>query len=327
MTLSARASFRPTIKTRTAKPQERVASVREAALVRRRRRLLIPGATPSSANVLLTLPLTLLLLALVGVPAAVFLLYSFWQVESFSIVHDFTTENYRLVFADASYRPIFVNSLTVGALTAIACCLFGFALAWAVRFHAGRARNVLVVAIVVASVGSYLARLYAWRSILGAEGVVNYTLDKLGVIDDPLGFLIFNRFAVIVTLTNVFLPFAFLPIYANLLSIRPEVLEAGRVLGAGPIANFRRVILPLSLTGLTISFAYVLIFATGDFAASAFLGGPTGVVTARVIADQFGIAFNWPLGAALAFVYVFALAAIVGALAVYAARRAKRIGS
>jgi spermidine/putrescine transport system permease protein len=150
---------------------------------------------------------------------------------------------------------------------------------------------------------------------------------RIGVIDDPLSFLIFNRFAVVLALTNIFLPFAFLPIYGNLLAIRPEVLEAGRVLGAGPITNFRRVIFPLASTGLLISFIYVFIFATGDFATPAFLGGPGGVVAARLIADQFGAVFNWPLGAALSFVYMLVLGLIAGVLALVVTRRARRIAS
>jgi len=284
---------------------------------RRRRDDIVPA--------LLASPLAVWLGLLVAAPGAVFVVYSFWHVESFRIVRDFTLDNYREIFTKEVYADALVDSLVLGFSTAAVTCLVAFPLAWAIRFHSRRGRDLLLIVIVISSIGSYLARLYAWRSILGGDGIVNYTLLRAGVVDQPLDWLIFNRFAVLVTLANVFLPFAFLPIYANLLAIRPEVLEAGRVLGAGPLTNFRRVILPLSSTGLVISFLYVFIFATGDFATPLFLGGPQGSVVANLIANNFGTVFDWPLGAAISLVYMLVLGVIVGLLAWYVARRTRRL--
>jgi spermidine/putrescine transport system permease protein len=276
---------------------------------------------------LLAAPLALWLLALVAAPGVVFVLYSFWRVEGFQIVRDFSFDNYREIRTGNTYASALVDSLLIGATTAAVTCVLGFALAWAIRFHVPRGRDLLLLVIVISSIGSYLARLYAWRSILGGNGIINYTLERVGLVDQPLDWLIFNRFAVIVTLTNVFLPFAFLPIYANLLSIRPDVLEAGRVLGAGPFTNFRRVILPLASTGLAVSFIYVLIFATGDFATPQFLGGPTGGVVANLIETNFGRVFDWPLGAAMSLVYMAVLGVIAGLLGWYVARRTRRLAA
>lgn len=271
-------------------------------------------------------PLTLWLAASIAVPAIILFVYSFFRVEGFKLVFEISLTNYRVIAGEELYRRALGGSLLVGLTTAGITSVVAFALAWAIRFHVERGRDLLVLIIVVSSIGSYLARLYSWRSILGADGVVNYALESLGLIEEPLGFLIFNRFAVVITLTNVFLPFAFLPVYVNLLGVRPDVLEAGRVLGAGPVANFLRVGLPLGSTGLVISFIYVFIFATADFAAPKFLGGPTGVVFASLIADMFGISFNWPLGAALSFVYIAVLGLVVGVMAWYVARMTRRIG-
>jgi spermidine/putrescine transport system permease protein len=276
---------------------------------------------------LLAWPLAIWLLLLVAAPGAVFVLYSFWRVEEFQIAREFTLDNYREIIKGDLFWNALADSLLIGGTTAAVCCVLGFALAWAIRFHVRRGRDLLLLVIVISSIGSYLARLYAWRSILGGNGIVNYTLERVGAIDQPLDWLIFNRFAVILTLTNVFLPFAFLPIYANLLSLRPEVLEAGRVLGASPLTNFRRVILPLASTGLVVSFIYVFIFATGDFATPLFLGGPTGGVVANLIATNFGRVFNWPLGAAISLVYMVVLGVVVGLLAWYVARRTRRLAA
>jgi spermidine/putrescine transport system permease protein len=274
---------------------------------------------------LLVGPLTFWVLLFVAVPGAIFLVYSFWHVDAFRIVHEFTGSNYKEVFTGELYRHSLWNAFLIGAITTGVCCPLAFALAWAVRFHAGRWRDPIVVLIVISSVSSYLARLYAWRSILGRDGLVNYSLEKVGVIDAPLGFLIFNRFAIVIALVHIFLPFAFLPIYSNLLEIRSETLDAGRVLGAGPIRNFFRVAFPLTSVGFAISCVYVFIFATGDYAVPTFLGGPGGVVAARVIADQFGAVYNWPLGAALSFVYMAFLGVALGVFTWFVTRQARRI--
>jgi spermidine/putrescine transport system permease protein len=287
-----------------------------------RRSVDLAGAATQS---LLIVPLTLAVLLFVAVPGGIFLVYSFWHVEVFSIVHDFTWANYREVFSGGLYRHSLWNAFLIGGLTTAFCCTIAFALAWAVRFHAGRWRDVVVVLIVISSVSSYLARLYAWRSILGRDGLVNYSLEKIGAIDAPLGFLIFNRFAIVIALVHIFLPFAFLPIYSSLLQLDEETLEAGRVLGAGPIRNFFKVAFPLASTGFAVSCIYVFIFATGDYAVPTFLGGPGGVVAARVIADQFGAVFNWPLGAALSFAYLLLLASLLGAFTWLITRRARRV--
>jgi spermidine/putrescine transport system permease protein len=274
----------------------------------------------------LAAPLALWLAIFIAFPAAILLVYSFFHVDGFKLVYELSLRNYEAIVHEELFRRALAGSLLVGLTTAAVTSVIAFALAWALRFHFDRGRDLLVLAIVVSSIGSYLARLYSWRSILGADGAINYLLQSAHLIDEPLSFLIFNRFAVVVTLVNVFLPFAFLPVYVNLLGVRPDVLQAGRVLGAGPVVNFLRVGLPLGATGLAISFIYVFIFATADFAAPKFLGGPTGIVFASLIADMFGIAFNWPLGAALSFVYIGVLGLIVGLLAWYVARKTRRIG-
>lgn len=265
-------------------------------------------------------------LAMVAVPLIIFALYSLWRVEGFQIVHRYGFGNYRQALGGFFVRSL-ATSLVIGVSTAVASCLVAFGLAWAVRFRLTRSRNLVLLTVVAASTGSYVARIYSWRSILGDAGLINRGLEWLGVIHEPLAFLIFNRGAVIVALTNLFVPYAFLPIYVNLLSIDPDVLAAGRVLGAGPLTNFRRVVLPMASVGLVVSFMYVLIFATGDFAIPLFLGGPTGVPASRAIESQFSDSFNWPLGAAMSFMYMAALGLVAGALALYAARRSRRLAS
>jgi spermidine/putrescine transport system permease protein len=273
---------------------------------------------------LLALPLALWLAALFAAPAVVFLVYSFWRVEAFRIVHVFNLDNYRHALGGFYLRTV-LNSLIIGFSVAAISCAISFALAWAIRFRFTRRRNLILLAVVAASAGSYLARIYSWRSILGSTGAINSVLTSVGFTAHPISWLIFDRFAVIVALTNLYVPYAFLPIYVNLLNVDPEVVEAGRVLGAGPVTNVRRVILPLASIGVIISFVYVLIFATGDFAIPIFLGGPGHLPAAEVIQDQFGSSFNWPLGAAMSFVYMAVLGMITVALLAVAQRQSRRL--
>ena len=277
-------------------------------------------------NLGLALPLGVWLAALFAAPAVIFLLYSFWRVEAFRIVHHYGLANYHVALG-GFYLHSVLNSLIIGVVVATLSCVLAFALAWAVRFRVSRGRNIILLAIVAASAGSYLARIYAWRSILGATGVINSALGTFGLTNHPVGWLIFDRFAVIIALTNLYVPYAFLPIYVNLLNVDPEVVQAGRVLGAGPLTNLRRVILPIAATGLVTSFLYVLIFATGDFAIPTFLGGPTGVPAAQVIQNQFSTNFNWPLGAAMSFVYMAVLGTIAAGLLIVSGRKSRRLAS
>lgn len=258
-------------------------------------------------------------------PLAGLVLYSFWRVQAFQIVREVSFENYRRVFATPVNRRALVDSLIIGITTGAVTVGLALPLAWAIRFHAHKHRNRLVGLILVASMGSYLARIYSWRSILGSEGLINWILVRTGILGSPIEALIFNRFSVIIALVHLFLPFAFLPIYASLLSVSPSVLEAGRVLGAGPTRTFIRIGFPMASPGLVISFIYVLIFATGDFAAPAFLGGAEGLVAAQVIVVQFSGVYNWPLGAAMAVVYMVLLALISAVLGTYAIRRTRQM--
>lgn len=278
------------------------------------------------ATMLLAGPLATWMLVFFCLPAIVLFAHSLWRVEAFQIVRSFNLYNYVLVFTDPLYRRALAQSVQVGAATALLVTGLAYALAWSVRFYGGRFRELIVVSIVTASVGSYLARIYAWRTILGASGVVNWTLESLELTQAPLRFLLFNRVAVVLTLANIFLPYSFLPLYANLLAIPADLVRVGRVLGAGPFANFGRVILPLTSAGITASLVYVFIFATGDFAVPSLVGGPRALVAAQVIADQFGAVFNWPLGAALSFAYMATLAIFAGGPAWIVMRSARLLG-
>ena len=132
-------------------------------------------------------------------------------------------------------RTLARNSIEIGLLSAIFSVALALPVAYWLRYATGRWRMVVLFLITASMFASYLVRIYAWRTMLGEHGVVNSALESLGIIDQPLGFLIFNRFAVTVALVHIFLPYAVLVLFAGFQPIRPGLLEAAQDLGAGAV--------------------------------------------------------------------------------------------
>jgi spermidine/putrescine transport system permease protein len=147
---------------------------------------------------------------------------------------------------------------------------------------------------------SYLLRVFAWKVILGYNGVINSGLLSLGLIHQPLEFLLYNPTAVVVTLAHAWAPFAILPIYVSLEKIDRSLLEAAADLGDGAVRRFFRITLPLSLPGVTAAAVVIFVPTTGDYVTPSLVGGSDGMMIANVIEVQFDKVGNWPLGAALA---------------------------
>jgi spermidine/putrescine transport system permease protein len=157
---------------------------------------------------------------------------------------------------------------------------------------------------------SYLLRIFTWKVILGYNGAINSGLIGLGVIDEPLEFLLYNPTAIVITLTHAWAAFAILPIYVSLEKIDRSLLEAATDLGDGPVARFLRVTLPLSLPGVIAATILIFIPTVGDYVTPALVGGPNGLMLANIIQAHFGIINNWPGGAALAILAMIVVSVI-----------------
>jgi spermidine/putrescine transport system permease protein len=144
-------------------------------------------------------------------------------------------------------------------------------------------------------------RAYAWKTILGSDGVLNTLLQYVHLTKHPLEFLLYSPFAVVLTLTHIYTPFAFLPIYAALEHIPRNLVEASHDLGATPGQTFWKVILPLSIPGVVAGATFAFVLSLGDFLAPLLLGGPSGIMISNIVVSLFGAAYNWPLGAAISF--------------------------
>ena len=238
------------------------------------------------------------------VPLGLLVAYSFFVVDQIDLRVEpaFSLENYRDAVVGGLYRELIARTLITALLVAFIVVALSYAFAYVATFVFPRHRELLLFAVLASLFGGYLVRIYAWRTILGEEGLVNSALSSLGLIEEPLDFLVFSRFAVVVTLVNFLLPFGILPLYSAMQNVPREAIEAARDLGGGPLAVFRTVTLPLTSTGVRVAFAFAFVLAAGDYVTPTLVGGTSGQLIGNVIADQFGVAFNWPLGAALAIV-------------------------
>jgi spermidine/putrescine transport system permease protein len=187
-----------------------------------------------------------------------------------------------------------------------------YPMAYFVAFKVIKHKFVWLVLLSIPFWTSYLLRVFAWKVILGFNGVINSGLLGLGLISQPLELLLYNPTAVVLTLAHTYAAFAILPIYVSLEKIDRSLLEAAADLGDGPVRRFLRVTLPLSLSGILGASVLIFVPTTGDYVTPTLVGGADGVMIANLIQVQFGRVNNWPLGAALA----LASMAAVGVLAV-----------
>jgi spermidine/putrescine transport system permease protein len=245
-------------------------------------------------------------------PLGVLFAYSFGTSSHISFGFGTSLGNYRTALGSDFYLTLIGKSVLVGVITAAISLLLAFPLAYAITVGPLRRYGDWVLLLVLVSqFSAYIVRVYAFRSLLGRDGAINSALEAVGVINGPLTFLIFSRFAVTVTLVNVLVPLAVLPLYSSLANVDRDNLEAARVLGASPVRTFWTVTLPLSIRGVQAAFAVCFIIAAGDYVTPQLVGGPSGQMIGNVISDQFGLSFNWPLGSALAFLLVAAMGVTV----------------
>ena len=232
-------------------------------------------------------------------PYALMFAHSFWIVRNGFLVHDWNLQNYRALFTTPLYLQVFLRTARIAASVALCSLLLGYPLAYYLSFHAGPRKDLLYQLVIVPLWVSYLVRGYAWKTILGSDGVLNGLLQYLHVTREPVSFFLYSPFAVVLMLTHIYTPFVFLPIYAALEHIPRPLVEASQDLGADRRATFLRIILPLSIPGLIAGATFAFVLSLGDFLAPLLVGGPSATMIANIVQSLFGAAYDWPLGAAI----------------------------
>lgn len=241
-------------------------------------------------------------------PFAYFLVLSFWSVKSYKLTPDFKPFNYARAVGD--YVEVGLVTLGIALVVALLTTIAGFLYAYIIRFRAGRHGPLLLFIALVTLFGGYLMKIYAWKTILGNEGVLNSALMTLGIIDEPLTTLLYSPPAIVVTLIHFLVPFAILPIYGSLRGISDIEIEAARDLGAKRWNILNGILIPRCRPGLTAAFIFCFLIAAGDYITPLLVGGKITML-GNLIAVQFGQRFDWPLGAAMSFTILGAAVVVV----------------
>ena len=236
-----------------------------------------------------------------AVPMTAMALYSFWQVVDYQIVADFTLGNYRRISGNL-YVGVFSRTVRISVLVTVLSLLIGYPVAYFLAKKVRYWKLTLLLLVVMPLWTSYLIRTYAWMLILGTEGVVNRLLLAAGLTTEPLTWLLYSDFAVTIALIHIYIPYLILPLYAVLERIEPSILEAAWDLGSSRVRTFFTVILPLSLPGVATGCLFVFIPSMGAFITPELLGGTQSIMIGSIIAQQFGVAYDYPFGSALALV-------------------------
>jgi len=245
-----------------------------------------------------TLGFALLLLA---VPLIMVVALSFWTQDYLTLDRTFTTANYQTAWTEPMYQYLMARSLKISIFVTAVTVLVAYPVAYFISFHVAPKRKAMwIFLITIPFWTSYLMRIFLWKVILGYNGVINGTLTGLGIIDEPLSFILYNQNAVVITLAHAWIPFAILPIFVALERVDRSLIEAAEDLGDSGLRRFFRVTLPLSMPGVIAATIIVFIPTIGDYVTPRLVGGPNGLMISNMIELQFKKANNAPLGAALA---------------------------
>jgi putative spermidine/putrescine transport system permease protein len=233
---------------------------------------------------------------------------SFWTVNSFTtdIEHIWNLNNFRTLIDSSAYRTIALRTIGIAAAVTLTDAVLAFPFAYFMaRVASSRSRAFLFVAVLLPLWSSYLVRVYIWRLILNQDGVLNWTLNKLGLPDQHLAY---TNFAVWLIFSYVWLPFMILPVYGALERIPHSFIEASRDLGAGGFATFRRVVLPLALPGVIAGSIFTFSLTLGDYVTPLLAGGSSSQFIGNVVYSSVGISNNVPFAAAFATVPLLVMA-------------------
>ena len=266
-------------------------------------------------------------LLVLAAPLLTILTYSFLTDGYLEVVRDFTMANYVQVWTDPIVRTIMMRSLMVSALVTLVTVLLAFPVAYYVSFMVRPEKKSLwLFLITIPFWTSYLIRVFLWKVILGYNGVINSSLTGLGIIDEPLTFILYNVNSIVITLAHAYAPFAILPIFVALEKIDRSLLEAGRDLGESRAMTFWRVTLPLAMPGVLAAVLIVFIPTIGDYVTPELIGGGKIPMIANLIQVQMLALDNRPLGSALA-VTAMAIVALVSIVFLLINRRFLRVRS
>jgi putative spermidine/putrescine transport system permease protein len=260
-------------------------------------------------------PLTLVLLAFLVAPIGMILVVSFWTATEFSIVPAFSLENYEFLFGSAVTWQVFAATFRYALITWAATLAIGFTVAYYLAFHI-RSQSIQIALFLLCTIPfwtSNIIRMISWIPFLGRNGIANQTLANWGIIDQPLEWLLYSDFAVILAFVHLYTLFMVVPIFNTMMRIDKSLLEAARDNGASGFQTLVHVILPLTKPGITIGTIFVVTLVMGDFITVRFMSGSQKANVGRLISNDIGL-LQYPSAAATAVVLLCTVLIVIGIL-------------
>jgi spermidine/putrescine transport system permease protein len=275
------------------------------------------GFTTGITSYLQLSPLVILMFVFAVVPLLGMLAITFFKSGIFGLESHLTLANYLKFLGESTYIRVLIKSMRIAFIVTATTIVISYPVAFWLAKVVTRHKLLFLIILFVPYWVNYVIRSYAWLPLLGNSGIINTFLIASGIIDQPLSWMLYNEFSVILVLVYVFLPFGIVPLYLSIDRISNDLLQASADLDATPIMTFVHVILPLSMPGLAGSFLTVFVLTIGAYVTPKLVGGTSGIMFGNLIADQFGVTYNWSWGATLAVI----LACVTGAVVWLVSRR------
>lgn len=249
---------------------------------------------------ILLFPLLLWLLLFLVLPYFFILTQSVLTTDDFGkVIYHFNLDSYIKIFTNPLYYETLIRTFIYAIIVALACIVLSLPLAYFITFKVTKYKSFYYTLIVLPFWMSYIVRAYAWKIILGEQGILNSSLMNMGLISKPLSFVLYSDFSVILCLIYIFLPFVCIPIYTSFEQISKSLVEASKDLGNNSWNTFRKVIFPLVLPGVISGGTLALVLTLGDFLAASLLGGPNTLFISNIVQNLFGTSNDKPLGSAV----------------------------
>lgn len=233
---------------------------------------------------------------------------SLWKLSDNALTIKLNLANYLFISQDLLYFKTYLSSLKFAAITTLCCLILGYPFAYFMARAQAHLRPMLLMLVMLPFWTSFLLRIYAWKTLLISNGLINTALIALGLIDTPLQ-MMNTPFSLMIGMVYAYLPFMILPLYANLVKLDVRLLEAAADLGSSPWKTFWLITVPLSKRGIIAGSLLVFIPAVGEFVIPELLGGPETLMIGRVLWDEFFSNNDWPMASAVTIVMILLILA------------------
>lgn len=264
---------------------------------------------------LLVSPLLSVLGLFLLVPVAAIVMVSFWGSSEYSYYPAFQFENYQFLLTSKVTLSVYFKTLTFTAITWALCLIIGFTVAYFLAFHV-HSLTIQITLFLICTIPfwtSNIIRMISWIPFLGRNGIANSALQQWGWIDEPLEWLLFSDFAVILAFVHLFTLFMIVPIFNTMMRIDRSLVEAARDAGASGLQILRFVIVPLSKPGIMIGSIFVVTLVMGDFITVRFMSGGQSASVGRMISNEIGL-LQYPSASASAVVLLLTVLLMVGSM-------------